>query len=355
MGTIIKKPGNRSKPWEAQKAGVYIGCYETRHEAEQALNAIVDVRVTETLNLTFRQVYEKWKPEHERSITQKGMEGYISAYKHCTELYDRIFRKLRTSDFQAVVLEMESKGLSSASCNKVVQLFGQLSKWAIREEIMHTNYAPFVSIVKTDKNEKKTFTKEQISSIWAATSEAKDIALLLLATGCRPNELFAATLDNCHADYFISGSKTEAGKNRVIPVSELGKQSYKKLMDAAKLSGGTFLVDGYSGNHTYPNFAKRDWKDLMVECKITGMTPYSCRHTFTTMAVQSGVKPEILQKILGHADYSTTIGVYTHLDMSDILAESKKVAVTDTLQTPEKGSFEYTQKVLKNKQKHPKP
>lgn len=328
MGSIIKKPGNRAKPWEAQKAGVYIGCYATRFEAEQALNAVIDVRVTETLNLTFAQVYARWKPEHERNITEKGMEGYTNAYRHCTALHSRVFRKLRTSDFQEVILDMENKGLSAASCNKVVQLFGQLSKWAVREEICHTNYAPFVTIAKQEKEEKATFTPEQIQAIQSAKSPAADIALILLATGCRPNELFSVPLENCHEDYFIGGSKTEAGKNRVIPVNGIGLAAYKKLISAAEATGDPNLIGGYSGNRKYSNFAKRDWKNLMEECGIQGMTPYSCRHTYTTLAVQSGVKPEILQKILGHADYSTTIGVYTHLGLEDILTEGKKVSVT---------------------------
>ena len=71
----------------------------------------------------------------------------------------------------------------------------------------------------------------------------------------------------------------------------------------------------------------------MVSLGIEGMTPYNCRHTYATLAVKSGVKPEILQKILGHADYNTTATVYTHRDKNDILDESKKVTVTDTLQT----------------------
>ena len=68
---------------------------------------------------------------------------------------------------------------------------------------------------------------------------------------------------------------------------------------------------------------------------IEGMTPYNCRHTFTTLAVQSNVKPEILQKILGHADYSTTVEVYTHLDADEVIREAQRVTVTDKLQTRE--------------------
>lgn len=335
-GSVCRKPGNRSKPWEAQKAGVYIGAYATKYEAEQALLRLADLPISETLNLTFEQVYQKWFPEHSRTITAKGVEGYATAYKHCQSLYPRIFRKLRTSDFQGIIMEMEEKGLSNASCAKVLQLFGQLSAWAIREEICHTDYSRFVQLTPQQKTEKRVFSAEQIAALQSSALPAAKIALLLIATGCRPNELFSVPLSNCFGSYFISGSKTEAGRNRIIPVSALGLPAYQSLLASATQNGCAKLIDAYAGNHTYSNFAKRDWKELMASLGIEGMTPYNCRHTFATLAVKSGVKPEILQRILGHSDYNTTATIYTHLDIAAILEESKKVTVTDTLQTPEK-------------------
>lgn len=335
-GSVCRKPGNRSKPWEAQKAGVYIGAYATKYEAEQALLRLADLPISETLNLTFEQVYQKWFPEHSRTITAKGAEGYATAYKHCQSLYPRIFRKLRASDFQGIIMEMEEKGLSNASCAKVLQLFGQLSAWAIREEICHTDYSRFVQLTPQQKTEKRVFSAEQIAALQSSALPAAKIALLLIATGCRPNELFSVFLSNCYGSYFISGSKTEAGRNRIIPVSALGLPAYQSLLASATQNGCARLIDAYAGNHTYSNFAKRDWKELMASLCIEGMTPYNCRHTFATLAVKSGVKPEILQRILGHSDYNTTATIYTHLDIAAILEESKKVAVTDTLQTPEK-------------------
>lgn len=335
-GSVCRKPGNRSKPWEAQKAGVYIGAYATKYEAEQALLRLADLPISETLNLTFEQVYKKWFPEHSRTITAKGAEGYATAYKHCQSLYPRIFRKLRTSDFQGIIMEMEEKGLSNASCAKVLQLFGQLSAWAIREEICHTDYSRFVQLTPQQKTEKRVFSAEQIAALQSSALPAAKIALLLIATGCRPNELFSVPLSNCFGSYFISGSKTEAGRNRIIPVSALGLPAYQSLLASATQNGCAKLIDAYAGNHTYSNFAKRDWKELMASLGIEGMTPYNCRHTFATLAVKSGVKPEILQRILGHSDYNTTATIYTHLDIAVILEESKKVTVTDTLQTPEK-------------------
>lgn len=334
-GSVIRKPGNRSKPWEAQKSGVYIGAYATKYEAEQALLRLADLPASETLNLTFEQVYEKWLPVHSRTLTESGIAGYKFAFSKCEALHGKVFRRLRTSDFQQVILEAESKGFSKSSCGKIMQLLGQLSKWAIQEEICHTNYAQFVVVTAQQKSTKQPFTPEQIEAILKSTEPAAQIAAILIATGCRPNELFAAATAEAQETYFVSGSKTEAGKNRIIPVAAFGLDAYQSLRAAAIESGCEKLIGAYSGNKNYQSFYKKDWQRLMESLCIENMTPYNCRHTFVTMAVQSGVKPEILQKIIGHADYNTTIGVYTHLQINEILQEAKKLTVTDTLQTQE--------------------
>lgn len=333
-GSVIRKPGNRSKPWEAQKSGVYIGAYATKYEAEQALLRLADLPASETLNLTFKQVYEKWLPVHFRTLTESGIAGYKFAFSKCEALHGKVFRRLRTSDFQQVILEAESKGFSKSSCGKIMQLLGQLSKWAIQEEICHTNYAQFVVVTAQQKSTKQPFTPDQIEAILKSTEPAAQIAAILIATGCRPNELFAAATAEAQETYFISGSKTEAGKNRIIPVAAFGLSAYQSLRAAAIESGCEKLIGAYSGNKNYQSFYKKDWQRLMESLCIENMTPYNCRHTFVTMAVQSGVKPEILQKIIGHADYNTTIGVYTHLQINEILQEALKLTVTDTLQTP---------------------
>ena len=327
QGSIIKKPGNRSKPWEAQKAGVYIGCFATKYEAEQALMKLADRNMLDSINLTFADVYARWLPEHSRTITSHGENSYRAAYNHCEPLHNKAFRKLRTADFQQIINGMEEKGLSKSSCEKVVQLFGQLSKWAIREEICHTNYATFVTILAKQKTQKQPFTDDQIRRIMESDHPAATIAVILIATGCRPNELFSVPIENCFDTYFISGSKTEAGKNRIIPVSPIGLDAYRKLLHSARAAGGARLIDGYTGNKQSANYTKRDWKELMSKLEIPDMNPYNCRHTYTTLAVRSGVKPELLQKMLGHADYATTVDVYTHLDTADLLTAVQTITL----------------------------
>jgi site-specific recombinase XerD len=318
-GTIAKLSGGRAKPWMARKAGVLIGTYATRYDAQKALDALSDANINNRYNLTFADIYELWLPEHSRDIGSTAVGNYRSSYNHCESLHGERFRSLRASHFQAVIMAMEEKGLSKSTCEKVLQLFGQLSAWAIREGIMTVDYSRHITIAAKQKTEGKVFTSNELRSIAASTNTAAAIVRILLATGCRGNELFSAKLADCHDGYFVGGSKTASGRGRIIAVTEYGTADYRKLVEAATSAGSDLLIGGYEGNHTYANFAKREFKQLMEELALEGYTPYDCRHTFTTLATKSGMDKQILRRVLGHADLATTDKYYTHLDPTDIL------------------------------------
>ena len=325
-GCISKLSGSRAKPWAARKNDVYIGTYATRAEAQRALERLVDVDVNAKFNLTFSQIYELWMPEHKREIGEKAKEGYEWAYTHCQTLYDRKYRTLRASDFQKVIIDMEEKGMSKSSCEKIMHLFGQLSAWAMREDVIHKDYSRYVSTVAKQKTEGIVLKPKTVKAIQSSKNKAADIVLVLLATGCRPNELFNALTANCHDTYFIGGSKTESGRNRVIAVAPIGQRAYRKILTAARAKGAKDLIEGYSGNKSYGNFYKREFKELVEEVG-EAFTPYDCRHTFATQAKRSGVDPQKLRRMLGHASLQTTDKYYTHMEAEDILSEISLVNI----------------------------
>ena len=63
--------------------------------------------------------------------------------------------------------------------------------------------------------------------------------------------------------------------------------------------------------------------DLGIEKK----SPHTCRRTYATTARLNGMEPEILQKILGHADYSVTANDYimAEKDIERLIKASEKV------------------------------
>lgn len=324
-GTIYKREGNISSPWVARKNDVYIGSYKTRTEAQKALERITDVDVNDKFNMTFAQVYERWEAEKKREISDKMLKNYQLAYKQCAALHQMKMRKILRSDYQATIIALETQGKSKSTCNKLRVLLGQLGRWALEEGITLTNPAEELSTAAKQKSTREIFTEEEIQKLKASTLPAADIALILISCGCRPGELFSVPLVNCREDHFIGGSKTEAGKNRVIPIGPDGIEAYKKIRSKAIADKQNLLIGGYSGkNKTASNYTKRDWKELMEELKIEGLTPYSCRHTFITRSIRSGIDLAKLEAIVGHVDRETT-RIYTHLQAEDLVAAVQTV------------------------------
>ena len=97
------------------------------------------------------------------------------------------------------------------------------------------------------------------------------------------------------------------------------------MLHNARTAGADRLIDGYAGNRSSVNFQKRDFKELMEEIGATDMTPYSCRHTFSTRAVRAGIAPAMLTRMMGHEDIKTADKHYTHLETEDILREISKL------------------------------
>ena len=330
-GSIYKLQGNRKNPWAASRNGVFLGSFPTYAAAQKALERTTDADITDRYNLTFAQIYELWRPVHAREVSKSQMSNYATAFNQSAVLHNRKFRTLRKSDFEQVILALEEAGKSLSSCEKVKQLFGQLSKWAMDEGIVNQNHSKHVKTTAEQKSVKRPFTKEEIQRIRNAHSRGKLIAMVLIASGARTIELFNVPLTDCFDDYFIAGSKAKKGKpviRRVIPISADGKDEYRQLLQEARASGGHRLIDGYKGNRNSVNFQKRDFAALMEEIGCTDMTPYNCRHTFSTRAVKAGVTPQMLSRMMGHTDIKTADKHYTHLDTEDILREISKISAS---------------------------
>lgn len=313
-GTVYKLQGRRKRPWVAAKNTVIIGYYETKTAALDALSRLAGRSIEERYNMTFAEVFEAWKLEHYKELTKSGQSQYDISFKVFAPLHNKKFRDLRTADFQAVINPHMGKKHSTVS--KYKQLITQMSKWAIREELITTNFAAFVKLPENVKKEKEIFCDEDIRKLEADGSEAAKIILMLIYTGMRIGELFSLPLADYHGDYVVGGEKTDAGRNRIIPIRPEGRAYFKYFADVAT---GDLLLSGYSGQSVPNNFRRRDYYPLLDKLGIERKTPHATRHTYASRARKAGMPPEILQKILGHADYSTTANIYVHTDIDELI------------------------------------
>ncbi len=334
-GTVYKLQGRRKRPWVAAKSGVIVGYYDKKTSALEALARLQGRSLDEIYNWTFKEVYEAWKDEHFRDIGEKGAESYERAYDIFEPLHERKFRELRTADYQAVIDQYSAKSYSTLS--KFKQLVTQMSQWGIRQELITTNFASFIKLPENVKKEKEIFSADEIKKIEKDGSQEARLVLMMIYTGMRIGELFGLRTENVHETYVIGGEKTKAGRNRIIPIRSEGRKYFAEFKERAK---GELLISGYEGQKVAANFRNRDYYPLLERLGIPKKTPHATRHTFASWAVANNIKPELLQKMLGHADYSTTANIYEHFDI-DQLVEAIDAPVANTLLT--------NQKAVKNK------
>ena len=125
-------------------------------------------------------------------------------------------------------------------------------------------------------------------------------------------------IENIHEDYIITGVKTEAGKDRYIPIPP-------KLRKYIKPEGRTYYYENRTGSvRTTSNYTAQTWHPMMGKLGMYHV-PHDCRHTCATLMERAKI-PKLHRKlILGHKIKDLTEGVYTHVSHDDLMADMIKI------------------------------
>ncbi|WP_068084014.1 site-specific tyrosine recombinase XerD [Polycladidibacter stylochi] len=142
---------------------------------------------------------------------------------------------------------------------------------------------------------------------------------VLYATGLRVSELVSLPVSAALRDSRLLTVKGKGNKERVVPLSvraQTAMAEYVRLRAAlGKYEDSVWLFPshGESGHFTRQAFG-RDLKDLAVAAKLdrSKVSPHVLRHAFASHLLQNGADLRVVQKLLGHADITTT-QIYTHV------------------------------------------
>ena len=338
-GSIYKKSGNRRKPWvivvttgwneEGKQIRKILG-YASSHP--KALKILAeyngDPYNLNYKNVTFAEVWEKVHESLENLVKNEKMSVsnlncLTLTYKnHCQPLYKEKIMELKLKTMQEIIdnsnLGYSGKGYIKTVCKKIFD-------YAITQYEFPLNENP-ANKLSTGENKKsnkhKPFTEEEIEILWKnENNDLVKILLILLYTGLRPNEIFITKKSNIFIDedYFITGSKTESGKNRIIPIHQKIKHIIIYFYNYDCELPYTKIFKKFN----YGKFSRETTK-LMEELNLKH-TPYDCRHTFITKMKKANANEYILKKIVGHSINDITEKVYTHRDVTELLKEINKI------------------------------
>lgn len=283
----------------------------------------VEDKHPEFKKLTFTEVYEqfmKWKFAEGTTYSKATKSNYSASYSYCSVLYDRPFEDLKATDLQEFI--DNQKGLKKGSLKVILVLFNQMYKYAIYAEIVSENKSKYVKINKEDDIEHGTaFSEQELGVLWQNSANI-DVQLILIMcySGWRIGELENLKV-NLDKRFFQGGSKTKAGKDRIVPIHPCIYNFVKSRID----TDGTLLN---MNKVTYRMFR---FYPILEKLGIVGVpkhTPHDCRHTFSALCEKYGVRENDRKRLLGHAfGNDITNAVYGHRTVEELRTEIEKIEV----------------------------
>lgn len=364
-GTVVKLSGRRRKPFCArvtldernpingEKKQLVIGTFETYQEALNALslysltknNTIskkeameidpeVYQKVQEKMSKkvpTFLDIYYILDKEDFSSLSPHTQNNMHGAIKHLKKLHylkiDQIALRMIQDAFDEDGSNHGTQVHMKTICTKVFR-YAVVNQYISRDD----DYTSYIRVPKYEESDMhRPYTINEILALKKAGTPEAHIMLIFIYTGVRINELLNINRDNIHIDekcdddgterlisYMITGSKTKAGKNRIVPIHDDIKQYVvNELLKPEKR-----LVDV-----SYPNFTNRTVLIKVNKLLNTHHTMHDTRKTFATLCQMNNLNVYIRKKVLGHRMNDITFDVYTNESKNRLWTEINKIKI----------------------------
>lgn len=361
-GTVVKLSGKRRNPFCARvmsderdiitgkKKQICIGTFATREEALNALSLYSlkksnSISNEEARNIapnlfdriqektkkrvpTFKDIYHILDEEEFSKLSKSARDGYGSWIKHFETIYNRPIDNITLADLQYIFDNDKSKNGTQIHmkvlCSKIFE-YAVIHQYIPRD----FDYTSYIRIAEFKQSTKHyPFTMDEIKKLKTINTSEAHLMLIYIYTGLRAGELLKINRNNIHINepcsddgsnklisYIVTGSKTNAGKNRVVPIHNDIKQlvidellkSDKRLIDCSYASlNNTVLstVNGYlKASHTM----------------------HDTRQTFASLCQLSNVDIYVRKKVLGHKLNDITFDIYTNASKNKLWTEINKI------------------------------
>lgn len=327
--------------------------FKTYNEAYEALVLYNRNPYDLDSSITVAELYEKWSKEYFEKSTLNGIRTITSAWAYCSSIYTMNARDIRARHIKGCMddgFRIETRGkskgekkyASAGTKTRIKSLFNLMLDYALEYEIVDKNYARTFDIsddvvkeVEDNKRGHIIFTEEEMNILWRSLGKVQFVDWILIQCymGWRPRELATLKLDEVYLDdmYMKAGMKTDAGKQRIVPIhskiKDLVENNYKK---AQKLGSEYLLNDKgqtYAGSYklTYDKYAKR-FDKVIAELHLNPEhRPHDPRKTFITRCKKAGTDEYALKEMVGHSIKDITESTYTERDVEWLRKDLEKM------------------------------
>lgn len=341
-GTAIK----RGKTWTAvvvvgwkpsedrtHKIPVYRtkGGFQTKKEALNYCSVLLH-GPEKKKQIRLHELYDLWEAAYATRIVPSTMDCYKYAYKHFANLHHRFISNISATDLQAC---MDACPSGKRTHQNMKCVAGLLWAYAIDSNYITQDVTEHLYIGKGQTVQRDPLTEKEVEAIRRAIGKIRyaEYVYCLCYLGFRPTEFLS--LKKAHykiidgIECLINGSKTEAGKDRIviIPPQILDYVRARMYVPGTDLIFPQYVFSRKKGepfkcfkemHHSY--FREDVFKPMMQQLGIAeGKVPYATRHTYSDKLKRADGDDKTKAGLMGHTDYAFTKSHYQSTDMDDLL------------------------------------
>lgn len=236
-----------------------------------------------------------------------------------------------TGHLEGVLSKWAKAGLAASTTGRKLSAAKQFYLFAQMEGLRDDNPAHLLRGPKLGRPLPKVLSEADVDSLFDALGSdispkglrMRALLEILYAGGLRVSELVSLKTSDVKRRDGCLLIKGKGGRERLVPLTRAAKIAISEWLDVREhtlpigdqLKAKHFLFPsrGKLGHLSRERFAQM-LKALAIEAGLppTQLSPHVLRHAFATHLLANGADLRSVQKLLGHADISTT-QIYTHV------------------------------------------
>ena len=227
------------------------------------------------------------------------------------------------ADIDRLVKVLRDRKAAHGTINRYLSALNQGLKWAL-ERGYRTSPIPNLSWQDEDEGRIRWITPSEEQRLMELLARPEALAAYVcIRTGMRRGELLGLKARDVERGWVrLWGNRTKNGKSRAIPLSP---ETYVALLELLRHGMPTEESLRYQWNRAKKFMELEDDEEFVF---------HATRHTFATRAVQSGVHPRVLQRLMDHKHLSTTMRYMQVSDDMLTAAIDQMAHRTDSLNDP---------------------
>lgn len=304
-------------------------------------------------DINVQELYNKWTDCYFKTLnSESSIRTITSVWAYCSSVYSMRAKDIRGRHIKGCMEDGfvigkvgKKKGqvikATAGVKSRIKSMFNLMLDYALEYEIIDKNYARTFEIsddIIKEKEEAKRghilFSADEIELLWKNVDEYRfiDMILIQIYSGWRPQELAIMRLENVNIQNwsFKGGMKTNAGKDRIVPIHSVIQNLVKKNYESALLLGSSQLFNDPKAvkggmKMTYDKYSMRFKKIIDALHLNPQHRPHDPRKTFVTLAKKANVDEYVIKLVVGHRIEDITERTYTERDLEWLRAEIEKI------------------------------